>query len=502
MRTLVLVFIVIAVLVVAGRWGSFVAGGSDSYCYVHQAERWASGRLHMVEPLALDAPWPDAPLAFAPAGHRPSPTVPGAIAPVCPPGLSIAMVPFLWVGGTGAVFLVVPLFGVLLILATDAVGGRFGARIGVAAAALVAGSPIFLYQLVQPMSDVPAAALWMLAVACATGTTRRHSTAAGLAASAAIVVRPNLLPLGVVIGLFLLCRSERSWRVRMRSAAEYAACCVPGCLAVVAIQQALHGSPFASGYGPADELFALANVAPNATRYPRWLFETQTPLIAIAALAPAVLPGALTWLFASLVIVNLGIYLPYKVFDDWSFLRFLLPTVPLLLILLVAVLDSVCRRAGVRRTHAILFATTAALLAVGVREARDHNVFRLRQMEARFERAGLFVDRRLPANALVVTSWQSGSVRFYSGRRTLVWDGLPPEWLDRALAFVRAQGFEPYLLLESWEEPEFRRRFQGSGIAELDWPPMAEVTAQVRIYDPNGRDQYFRGVSAPTEYVR
>ena len=34
-----------AVVVVAVRFGSFVAGGSDSYCYVHQAERWASGRL-------------------------------------------------------------------------------------------------------------------------------------------------------------------------------------------------------------------------------------------------------------------------------------------------------------------------------------------------------------------------------------------------------------------------------------------------------------------------
>ena len=99
MPGLALAAICAALLAVAARAGSFVAGGSDSYCYVHQAERWASGRLLVPEPLALAAPWPDAPLTFAPAGHRPSPTVPGAIVPICPPGLSLLMAPFLIAGG-------------------------------------------------------------------------------------------------------------------------------------------------------------------------------------------------------------------------------------------------------------------------------------------------------------------------------------------------------------------------------------------------------------------
>ena len=501
MRSLVLLCLVAAVLAVAGRWGSFVAGGSDWYCYVHQAERWASGRLQVVEPLALEAPWPNAPLAFAPVGHRPSPTVPGAIVPICPPGLSIAMVPFLWLGGPGAVFFVVPLFGVLLVLATDSVGRRYGASIGLASAVLVAASPAFLYQLVQPMSDVPAAALWMLSVAFATATTRSQAAMAGLAASAAILVRPNLLPLGVVIGLFLLCRPERLWRARLRDAVIYAACCVPGCLAVVLIQQAFHGSPFSSGYGPADTLFALSHVVPNVARYPRWLVETQTPLIAIAAAGPFLLPGVLTRTLSALFLVNLGLYLPYFVFEDWSYLRFLLPTLPLLLILVIAVLDSLCRRLGLRRTGIILAVVTIALAFVSVRKAREHNVFRLQQLEARFERAGAFVDRRLPSNAMVLTSWHSGSVRFYAGRRTLMFDGLPPEGLDGIVAWVRTQGFEPYFLLEGWEEPMFRSRFKGSPLGELDWPPMAEVASQVRIYEPEGRERYFRGTIAPTEYA-
>ncbi len=42
MRGLALAALAVVVLGAAARWGSFVAGGSDSYCYVYQAERWAA----------------------------------------------------------------------------------------------------------------------------------------------------------------------------------------------------------------------------------------------------------------------------------------------------------------------------------------------------------------------------------------------------------------------------------------------------------------------------
>lgn len=501
MRALALACISLGVLCASARYGSFVAGGSDSYCYVHQAERWASGRLQVPEPLALEAPWPEAALSFAPAGHLPSSTMPGAIVPVCPSGLSIVMAVLLFAGGRTAMFFVVPLLGVLLIWATYAVGARFGARIGLASALVVACSPIFLYQVVQPMSDVPAAALWMTALACATGVKPRHPVAAGLCASGAILVRPNLLPLGIVIGLFLLCRSERTWRTRVRDSLVYAAWCVPGCLAVAATQQYFYGSPFSSGYGGLGELFGLDNVMRNASKYASWLVQAQTPLIVLAAAAPVLLPGALTWLCVASFLVNLGLYLPYVVFDDWSYLRFVLPTLPLLVVLLMAVMDAIGRRIGLKNTAPLLALAAVALAMVTLREARDRNTFRLQQLEARFERAGEFVDRRLPSNALVITSWHSGSVRFYSARKTLVWDGLDPAWLDRAIAFVHAKGFEPYVLIERWEEPRFRSRFQGSRVAELDWPPMAEIASQVRIYEPDDRARYVLGESVLTEYA-
>jgi hypothetical protein len=511
MRGFALALVIGALMVAAVRWGSWVAGGSDSYCYMHQAERWADvlgqlarGRLSSVqvpESLVLDAPWPDADRAFAPAGHVPSQTVPGAIVPICPSGLSLAMAPFVLVGGPRAAFFVLPLFAAVLVAATSMFASRFGARVGLLSSVLVAASPIVLYQAIQPMSDVPAAALWMLAVALATGTRPRSSLLCGVATSAAIVVRPNLVPLGIVIGLFLLWRPERTWTERLRSAALYALACIPGCAIVAMTQEAFYGSPLASGYGSLGTLFALGNVTPNLGRYLGWLLSTHTVAIALAALAPWLLPGGLTTLALAMFVMNLGLYVPYIVFDDWSYLRFLLPTIPLLLVLVVAVVDAILRRLRAPAAAWITAAVVLALALLFVRETRARPTFVLRQIEARFERAGIFVGNRLPPNAIVVTSSESGSVRFYGRRKTLVWDQLDPAWLDRALVYVRAKGYEPYLLLERREEPDFRQRFAGSAVARLDWPPMAEIGSQVRIYRPGDRDRYFRGTLPATEFV-
>jgi hypothetical protein len=200
-------------------------------------------------------------------------------------------------------------------------------------------------------------------------------------------------------------------------------------------------------------------------------------------------------------LVNLALYAPYVVFDDWSYLRFLLPTIPVLLVLVAAVCDAILRRARVPWLTAISAAIAIAFSLVFLQQARERPTFDLQQLEARFERAGRVVGQRLPRNALVITTSESGSVRFYAGRKTLLWDGLDPAGLDRALLFVRAKGYDPYLLFERREEAEFRARFANSDVGRLDWPPMIEVSSQVRIYRPDDRVRYVQGTLSPTEYV-
>lgn len=494
---------------------SFVAGGSDSSCYVLQAGRWADvlrdalslrrPTLIVADPLAREAPWPGGDRAFVPVGHVPSPVVRGASVPMCPAGLSLVMAPFALAGGRTMLFAPIPLFAALLVVATYLAGARFGPRVGLAAAALAAASPIVLYQAVQPVSDIPAAALWTAAIAGVTGHRRAHAAAGGLAAAAAVPMRPNLAPIGLVLALFVLLRPERTWRRRLQEALVFGVCATAGPLAVAAIHTAFYGSPFASGYAPFAELFRLDHVGPNAGRYLGWLLASHTPVVLLALLGPALLPGATSAMLMGIIAVTLALYLPYTVFEDWSFLRFLLPALPPLFILTAAAVDALVRRLsgppGPARSRRILAVLTAVLAIVFVREAQQRRAFDLQRLESRFERSGRWVDARLPPNALVVSGWLSGAVRFYADRPILNWNAVDASDLPAVVAFAERRQLEPYLMLESWEEPLFRRRFSGTAMGALDWPPLAEVAYQVRIYRPADRERYLAGSMPPTEYV-
>jgi hypothetical protein len=70
--------------------GTHVAGGSDSYCYLTQAEMLARGQVREVQPLAVDAPWANATWAFTPAGYMAAPAS-AAIVPICPAGYPLLM---------------------------------------------------------------------------------------------------------------------------------------------------------------------------------------------------------------------------------------------------------------------------------------------------------------------------------------------------------------------------------------------------------------------------
>jgi hypothetical protein len=295
-----------------------------------------------------------------------------------------------------------------------------------------------------------------------------------------------------------------SVRSILRAGIAFDAGLLPFVVAIAAIQNAMYGGPLRSGYGDLDSLFGLAHVIPNLRRYPVWLLQTETPFILLGLLAPAAVRTAdarslSLWLLAFAAAV-FACYLPYSVFDAWWYLRFVLPAFPPLIVLASAVFSAAAARLRPSLRAAALVIAAAGLVSFHLVTAVKGDAFRLRDYERRFRDGGAYVAERLPPNAAVLTVWQSGSVRFYSGRPTVVWNEIPPEWLDRALEFLKAEGYRPYLLFEGAEEQEFRRRFDGhSALGALEWPPMADVNRQVRIYDPLDRERYKRGERVQTE---
>ena len=477
-----------SLLVFSLAWSSRAAGGSDSSCYVLQAEAFARGHATLANPVA--AVLPGAPNAvFAPIGFLPSAREYGSAVPICAPGLSLAMAAA-YVVHPSAVFLVVPLAAAWLVWLTFLYGRRLDDEVtGACAAVLVACSPIVLYQSVQPMSDVPAAAAWLASLVLVSRGDRAGAIWGGLYAAIAILIRPNLALLVVPL-LFVKTGTVPVSPGGNGDSPRFLAAAVPGVAVLVLLNLARYGGFFATGYGDAGRLFSADRVWANLARYPAWTLETHTPFVLLSLAAPWALRrdparARLAWVSLAAIALLLTTYLAYSVFDDWWYIRFLLPALPVALAASVAGLRSATRRLPPRTERLVLAAIVAALAAFFVDVGIARHVTALQALESRFAQAGALARRALPANAVVLAVQQSGSVRFHGGRDTLAWDAIPPDQLDATIARLRAAGRLPVLALEDVEEEAFRRRFAGQRAGALDWRPSAELPppARVRVYD-------------------
>jgi hypothetical protein len=262
---------------------------------------------------------------------------------------------------------------------------------------------------------------------------------------------------------------------------------LPGAALVAAVNGYLYGSPLASGYGDVHNLYAWRNAPINLRQYCGWLLETQTPVVftALAALF-WVRPLRIPVLFALFIGGVFAAYLFYAPFDAWWYLRFLLPMLPLLLILTAAgIVEATARFPGVLRAVAC---TVVPALVVGyqIDYAVSRGVFAQRETERRYEVVGNYVAASTPANAVLLSMQHSGSLRYYGHRSTLRYDAIAPEALDSTIAVLREKGYRPFIVLDEWEVPVFRRRFALSETGRLAWAPVADFT-MVRVYEPPPR---------------
>jgi 4-amino-4-deoxy-L-arabinose transferase-like glycosyltransferase len=456
-------------------FGTYAAGGADSFGYISQAELMAHGRLTERMPSHPAFNWPDVPATLTPLAFTRGPD-PGVLVPVYPPGLPLLMAPLTWIHPS-AVFLVVPICAALTLWCCLRLGRELeDMQAGALGALLLSVSPTFLLQAMQPMSDVPVTAAWLVAMVLARRPSLTSSALAGLAVSVAILIRPNLAPLAFFVLVTCATAQRDGSRQRiLRDVAVCAASMLPGLIALGYIQNARYGSPLSSGYGSFHDLFAFSNVGPNLSRYPRWLTMAHTPFLWLWLLAPlwfrraSPRARAFGWIgygFATAVIVA---YLPYVYFrpDEWSYTRFLLPALPFMLVFVAGVVLTAARRwlpsLPLGATAVLIFGVAAWSLDT----ASSLTVFRAWEGERKYPQVGLFVRDQLPGSAFVLAAQHSGSLRYYSHKPTLRWDVLDRSSLDRALTSLRAAGYEPFLVADGGEDEEFRQRFAETGQREV-----------------------------------
>ena len=463
--------------IVASTFATRSAAGADASGYLSQADLWFPTLPALyVDSLAEQEPelhgWLTTPL-----GWRPHEGVFCKIncewfqSPTYPPGLPVLMaVPHAYAGINGAAAVVIA-SAAIAVWATGMIAGGVA---GIVAAAFLAFSPVFLYQSFQPMSDVPVTAAWTLCFLLV----RQRSMWAGTACAIAVLIRPNLAPLAL-IPLFVT-KQRVKFAIPIMLAAVFLAF----------VQWFWYGSALRSGYGAAEELFALANIGPNALRYFNWMIATA-PVLFFAAFGFVRLKhhshARAMIVFAALVIAS---YLAYAVFDEWSYLRFLLPAMAIFAIFAAIELAAWIERWPVAARFPIFFALTVGVTAYGLFVARTFDTFKLREQLRRVEQVAEAINHTAPPNAVIIAGEQSGSMRYYTDRSILRWDAATPETLSKAIEIILKAGRPMYIVLDAWEMERFRAKFPDVGPAELDWPPMLEAGTSHRTLAWNLADRF------------
>ena len=443
-------------------YGTKAPAGADAYGYISQADLWLAGDLRIPQPIVSEVPWPRAEWTFTPLGYRPDPD--GTLVPVYAPGIPLLMAALKSTFGPGAEYWLHSLCGALLVLSTYLLGTRLsGHGVGLVAALWTAASPLVLFLSLGLLGDLPAAAFWTLSLYLAMHGGASIALGSGLAAASAVVIRPNLLPLALIPAILAWSRSEP--RTAARTIGLFASGVAMAVLFIAWLFADLYGSPFVSGYGDSRQLFALGHIPVNLRQFALWTWRSHGPMPFLFAAAVVGIPGGCerrTRLaligFVLLVVVCYAAYLP---FDEWWYLRFLLPGLPVAFILSTDAVWRLSQHARPAGCFALRAGFVICAVGLSLYVTGERRVLESARTATRYEEAGHYVRDHLPANGIIYSMEHSGSIRYYSGRTTLRYDILDPAWLDRSVEHLAARGYLTYLAIEAHEARRFRERFAG-----------------------------------------
>jgi hypothetical protein len=493
----------------------FTAWGTDSAAYLHAAQRWAAGDVFTPASFVFWAPWAAGGAVEAPLGHRPGPTT-GSVIGQYPLGYPLLLAAALRVGGELAAHLVAPVSLALLAWCAFLLASHLsGPWAGVLASVLTVFNPVTLLHATQPMSDVPATALWFAAFAFALYPRTSAAVSAGLAAAGAIMVRPNLAPLAGVLAVVI---ATQRIAHRWRTVALFAACAAVGPAIVLWSQAALYGGALTPGYPGYETFFSLARVPANALLYPGMIAGVHTPLI-FAGLA--LLPWALLhlrradsdWTAAAVAVaaaaiaaINYGLYLPYLSYTTWDSLRFVLPALIALFILFAGLLDRLRLRLAPRLAGAgaLVVLIPAAIVLWPAREPVRF-VAAAAPTYRRIQLMGPYLREALPKNAVLLTYYESAAVAMYTGKPIVRLDLIPSTALDEVIGGLQRRGHHPLLLIDDVVESRgFRASFAASVYGTLDWRARAHFvsTSEMWLMDPADRTRYVNREAWPVDVLR
>jgi hypothetical protein len=462
------------------------ASNADASCYLNSARMMLDGKLSVPVPRIEGLAPPDwdyhyqLPLDFRLIGNEGRMASLGALGY---PLHLMAAVPF--VGLDWAVVMVNVIAAGAAVLLMVALGRRCGLpwAWALAGAALVWACPVFVYMVLQPMTDVTGMVWCMAAILAAWHARDRWpwAVAAGMAVAVAVLVRPANLMLMLPVGLALGLR-WRAWLALIAGG-------LPGAVFLAGFNWKLYGAVLTTGYGDISDAFGLKYVAHNVVCFVTGVPVQLSPLPVLAALG-------LPWLWrrmpfaVALLAVWVAAFVGFYIFCYYSGLawsiRYLMPTFPAILLAgllvvrhLTAKLPRPALRAGVP------LALLALALTWQVLAGKKLDVVIMKRGEIVYVQGAEWMRRHAPANAIVLANQVSGAFYYYTDFTLVRYDSTEPVHLQRLYAAAQAAGRPVYAaIFDPESEQAFKRHLRGKWeqlsrhgmvvIWKLTSPPPAE----------------------------
>lgn len=348
-------------------------------------------------------------------------------------------------------------------------------------AGIVALSPVYLFEALQPVSDGPAL-VWVTTAVYWGWLSRerpRYAIWCGVATALAVLIRPSNL---LCVAPIMICLAG-SWRRFI----WWALAGIPGALFLCWYQSALYGNWHTTGYGDMSSGFGLQFAPLTIRSYAMWLPEFLTPFVLLAVALPFLrsTPARVRLLLGIWIAAFLIFYAVYWcTWDSWFNMRFVLPAFPAMIIAALLVARDLAMRfrwalfTSPLTPRSLLLSAALVLGTLGfltVRSAnRDVTYWMWSNQKPRL--AVEWLRDRAPANAVVFAKHLSGSLFYYTDLPFVRLDhpvAQQPEWYDR----IATAGRPMYAVTCHWETRGFKWEdgHQGSGYPDLpgDWERLA-----------------------------
>lgn len=332
--------------------------------------------------------------------------------------------------------------------------------LGLAGAAALAASPVFIFIGIQPLSDVNATA-WSVAAVffalrAARSPARGWALACGAAFAMAVLVRPSNILLAPALALLLF-----SWR----ALAWWVVGGVPAAIALLAYQKYLYADALRSGYGSIFELFHVAILKLSLPHYALWLPALLCPALLVLPFA-----AFSAWRTHARQVAALaswsGSFLVFYAFyevtpSEWWCLRFLLPAFPGIILLgLMGAEQFRTRFPGAPAIVALSVMAWTALAAPYF--GRKLRVLVPTRNDQTYATTTNWMREHAPRDAAVLSMAASGALFYYTDFAILRWDCMTAADFRSYAATMQRTGRPVYALLFDIElAPAFQDHLPG-----------------------------------------